>query len=264
MQESKSVQTEKVKDRVLGDEWVDWDGSLKSYEGVINEKRSIFISLALLALILVALSGFLFWYLISPRLREFHPLLPFLSGVFLLSLAIVSMIQFVLTVSGIRAGKHNSLIFWLMPLTFKLGERFGISKDRVANSFIKVSNILSRAFIKRERLDRLLIILPRCLESEVRKRIAQFKESYKTCEIFTAAGGDAARQIIRENKPRAIIAVACERDLISGIQDVARKIPVIAIANKRPEGPCKNTFIDVAELEDAIQFCLNNGKTIPA
>lgn len=257
MQENSSIQTDKIKDRVLGDEWFGWDGDLKRYEGIINERESVFICLASLVIILASLCGLFFWYLISPRLKEFHPLLPYISGWILLSLIIVSIICFILMVSGIRAGKRNSLIFLLIPWTFKLGERFGISKDRVANSFIKVSNILSRAFIRKHSLDRLLILLPRCLESGVRQAIIQFKQRYSSCEIFTAAGGDAAREIIRQNKPKAIIAVACERDLISGIQDVARRIPVIAIPNKRTDGPCKNTLIDVEELEGAIKFCLN-------
>jgi hypothetical protein len=54
-------------------------------------------------------------------------------------------------------------------------------------------------------------------------------------------------------RPQAIIAVACERDLVSGLQDVAPKIPVFAIPNKRPEGPCKNTFINIEELEASIK-----------
>jgi hypothetical protein len=50
------------------------------------------------------------------------------------------------------------------------------------------------------------------------------------------------------------LALACERDLMSGIKDIAEKIPVLAIPNKRPEGPCKNTHVSLRELEEALKF----------
>ena len=63
-----------------------------------------------------------------------------------------------------------------------------------------------------------------------------------------------ARRIIGETSPGAIVAVACERDLITGIQDVAPKIPVIGLPNSRPEGPCADTVINTEELQQAIDF----------
>ena len=45
-----------------------------------------------------------------------------------------------------------------------------------------------------------------------------------------------ARQMVKEIRPKAIIAVACERDLTSGIQDVF-PLPVIGVLNERPFGP---------------------------
>ena len=74
---------------------------------------------------------------------------------------------------------------------------------------------------------------------------------------YTAFGGDEARKAVKDHRPDAVIGVACERDLISGIQDTAPKMPVFGIPNKRPEGPCKNTSVDVKELEKIIRYCLN-------
>jgi hypothetical protein len=48
--------------------------------------------------------------------------------------------------------------------------------------------------------------------------------------------------------------VACERDLVSGIHDVAPRIPIIGIPNTRPLGPCKDTMIDVEKFRSAIRF----------
>jgi hypothetical protein len=71
--------------------------------------------------------------------------------------------------------------------------------------------------------------------------------------VFIATGGGEARQIIRRERPSAVIGVACERDLISGIRDVAPKIVTLGVANQRPEGPCKNTLVDLDEVRGAIK-----------
>jgi hypothetical protein len=72
--------------------------------------------------------------------------------------------------------------------------------------------------------------------------------------VATAGGGEEARKAIRKEKPDFIIALACERDLASGIRDVALRVPVIGIPNKRPEGPCKNTLVDLKEFKEALEF----------
>jgi hypothetical protein len=63
-----------------------------------------------------------------------------------------------------------------------------------------------------------------------------------------ATGGTLARQIVRQYRPKAIIAIACERDLISGIQDIF-PLPVLGLLNERPYGPCFNTQVDMAALQ---------------
>jgi hypothetical protein len=35
---------------------------------------------------------------------------------------------------------------------------------------------------------------------------------------------------------------------------VAEKVPVLAIPNKRPEGPCKNTNLQLDALDEALSF----------
>jgi hypothetical protein len=70
-------------------------------------------------------------------------------------------------------------------------------------------------------------------------------------KIAVATGGTLARRIIVDNRPEAIVAVACELDLTSGIQD-SYPIPVIGILNERPNGPCINTKVDIEKVKDAI------------
>ena len=60
-----------------------------------------------------------------------------------------------------------------------------------------------------------------------------------------------ARRIVLENRPEAIVAVACELDLTAGIQDTY-PIPVIGILNERPNGPCINTKADLEKVRRGI------------
>ena len=57
--------------------------------------------------------------------------------------------------------------------------------------------------------------------------------------------------MVMQARPKAIVAVACERDLTSGIQDVF-PLPVLGVLNERPFGPCFNTRVDINKLEAAI------------
>ena len=77
-------------------------------------------------------------------------------------------------------------------------------------------------------------------------------------KLMVVTGGTSARKAIKDYRPQAVVAIACERDLTSGIQDVAG-IPVIGIVNERPEGPCFNTRVDVKKVEEAINFFLKGG-----
>ena len=71
------------------------------------------------------------------------------------------------------------------------------------------------------------------------------------CSFAVATGGTLARQMVQQARPKAIVAVACERDLTSGIQDVF-PLPVLGVLNERPFGPCFNTRVDINKLEAAI------------
>ena len=58
-----------------------------------------------------------------------------------------------------------------------------------------------------------------------------------------------------QTRPRMIIAVACERDLTSGIQD-SYPLPVFGILNQRPCGPCLDTLVSLAAVEGAVRLFL--------
>ena len=88
-----------------------------------------------------------------------------------------------------------------------------------------------------------------CGKCEI-KDLIELSDQYHL-KIAVATGGTLARRIVLENRPEAIVAVACELDLTTGIQD-AYPIPVIGILNERPHGPCINTKADIEKVRRAI------------
>ena len=259
-----------AKDRKLGEEWADWVGNAEDQKGEIEESKATFLKYASIGAALI-IAGLLFtWYMIMPRLEQFAPVLTIIVGVgvFVFAILIFLMLGSVTITALTEKGyllsciKENFFFSYLVPVAVRLGKRFGVSRDRMGNSLIKVSNIIVHAKSKNRsenvKVDpnRLLVLLPRCLSKENRKAIVEVVEKNKLIS-FTVAGGSAARLRIKEMKPQAIIAVACERDLVSGLQDVAPRIPVLAIPNKRPEGPCKNTYINIEDLETSVKDFLD-------
>ncbi|MBW7998111.1 MAG: DUF116 domain-containing protein [Candidatus Glassbacteria bacterium] len=246
-------------DRRLGDEWADWDGHLDGEPAVLDEDRRVFIGFAFLCLVVLIAALGAFFYMIYPRLEGWHEYLAqgVMATLGAFSLAVLlwfSSIAFPL-LTGIRLpwrmDSVQKSMNLLIPLTIRLGRTFGISRDRMGNSFIKVSNALVRGARINTDSGPLLMLLPRCLAPQVRKQIQALGERYE-CLVHVVPGGELARKLIHENRPSRIIAVACERDLVSGIQDMAPIIPTYAVPNCRPEGPCKNTVVDMEKMEEAM------------
>jgi hypothetical protein len=263
MFETEQDYQDKLQDRKLGDQWTDWKGGINQRESEVDENLTTFFILAFgiififLALLPVA------WYLIKPRIMLLNHFISDLIEWFIIGFALVCLILFLL--EGVSILKFRKSIFpyrwrekfilYILPKTIWLGAKFGISKDRVGNSFIKVHNFITKNFADNLNTDRLLILLPRCLKRETRTQIIN-KINGHDFKVVTAGGGEQAREAIRRYQPTFILALACERDLMSGISDVAEKIPVLAIPNKRPEGPCKNTDVYLDELDEILKFII--------
>ena len=157
----------------------------------------------------------------------------------------------------------NSLMF---PLIIKIGRPFGYSREQVMLSFVEIANRLNSPNKRRVRPEKVLLILPHCIQvADCKIRINTDAKSCLRCgrckiaellalterygiQMVVVTGGTLARKKIRDIRPQAVLAVACERDLTSGLQDVF-PLPTIGILNKRPYGPCFNTDVDVAEVE---------------
>jgi hypothetical protein len=248
----------KAQDRKLGDEWEDWDGTP---EGDIDEPKARFIWLA--SFVFVIFLGLLVLgaYLVYPRLGEWSPYLSWPLKAAFGVLLVGSVGVYLLFLMEVATGASRllpyrwseTLLLWLLPKSVWLGGKLGFSRDQVFNSFIKVNNVLSRSHTRPGGPRRLLVLLPRCLSRETRQEIRRIMEG-RPHALATAGGGEEARKAIRKERPDFIIALACERDLASGIKDVALHVPVIGIPNKRPEGPCKNTQVDIEEFRQALEF----------
>jgi hypothetical protein len=253
-----------------------------SENGTGVRSKWTFLWLSILSLAVLIIIAFLLWYLISPRVSAMSPILGLsvkIAGVLFLVTVSGGLLLIVLSSALERDflfphGEKQITLKVLFPINLMLGRAFGLSQDQVRQSFVQVNNSLFRASKRRIRKDRLLILLPHCLQNfdcphkiiadyENCRRcgdcligdIIQMKERLKV-DISIATGGTLARKVMVDKRPTVIVAVACERDLCSGIQD-AYPIPVYGILNERPQGPCMNTRVDLNRLDRAVGYVLN-------
>ena len=252
------TEIQKKPDRVLGDEWENWTGDLDESRSYEETARLFTIYAALALFILLGCLAFIL-YMIEPRLSLFNPVLVSCARILIITVIIGTAIWGLLVVISVFTGKnllfHSRLgqltAVRILPFALVIARRLGISRDRLGNSFIIFSNAIVKASHK-PGTGKTIILLPRCLKPDIKKEVTDLalRAGVKT---FTATGGEQARKIIHEQHPTAVIGVACERDLISGIHDVVSKMPTLGVTNKRPEGPCKNTLIDIRQLRKAIE-----------
>jgi hypothetical protein len=71
-------------------------------------------------------------------------------------------------------------------------------------------------------------------------------------QFHVAGGGRQALARVKTDDIDAVVAVACERELIQGIYGAFPK-PVLAIGNTRPQGDCHDTLTEVSEVEAAVR-----------
>ena len=250
----------KISDRKLGDEWLNWDGT-DGTESTDTGYR-VFLGMAVISIIVIISMAGLFLWLIYPRLISTGTFIPQLFSILYLIFSGILTIWLVLFVIAAMAklpiSKHiiiPSLVNWLLDIVMWIGRFLGFSKDRLTNSFLKIHNMIIGAGPSKTRPEKLLLLLPRCLTKEVNKALRGLRDKYGF-QMVTVGGGTDARKKIHEIHPEIIIAIACERDLMSGFREVNVHTPVIGFPNQRPEGPCKNTCVDLIEIEGAIKNCL--------
>ena len=241
-------------------------------------RKRLFVSLMGFTCVLIIGIAYLCWWIPTKGLTNIHPNLPNVAGLVFAVLSGIALFGTLLLVLTTATGKDIMLtrfmrgvvIKGLLPVIELLGRAFGISKDTIRQSFIAMNNSLVTSQKLKVRPDRILILLPHCIqlfECQIKvtgdiqkcikcgrcdiKGLSELAEKYHIA-ISVATGGTLARKVIIEKKPKLVIAVACERDLTSGIKD-CYPLPVIGILNDRPFGPCFNTKVDVEKIDGALQ-----------
>jgi len=245
----------------------------------INERKRLFIGLLTTSLFTAGALAMAVWYLIvSPQQSVAYQLVLLVLVVFLVGTVVLvgfGLAGILLTLwlsKNVKwlQGPMRIALNTFFPLVLGVGKVFRIDMDRIRNSFVQVNNQLIEAMNIKLNPENILILAPHCLQhSSCSYKITGNIENCHRCgncnvddllkirdkygiNIGMATGGTLARKYVKEFKPRAIVAIACERDLTSGILD-ANPIPVLGVTNMRPHGPCVNTCMNVLTVESALQ-----------
>ncbi|MFP4048750.1 MAG: DUF116 domain-containing protein [Desulfovermiculus sp.] len=244
-----------------------------------ESKKRVFIGLLSGTSLLVVLLLALAWLIPYVGLSAVHPLAPwFLGGLLLLTAALIlwSTLALILNILCKRPILFSRKIRGItikcfLPLMTLVGKILGISQEKVRASFIQVNNEMVTAEGRRYSPDEILLLMPHCLQnSRCKYRLTYNISNCRRCgecpiagllslseefgvHLAIATGGTIARRIVVQTRPKIILAVACERDLASGIQDTY-PLPVFGILNQRPHGPCLDTNVDL----DQVRYWLNS------
>ena len=246
-------------------------------------KKRLYIGLLAASLLLEMSLAFMIWYVVVNRDI-------IVSQIMLITVAVLLGIVFLILGMGILAivimiiksrsiPSLEKLTLWanelLFPITLFIGRLLGVEKEKILKSFISVNNYI----VASKRIlpgDKILMLLPHCLQnSDCPFKITIDINNCKNCGkcpigqlreladkynavLKVATGGTLARKWIEEVRPRAVVAVACERDLASGIQDTGG-LPVLGVLNSRPNGPCFNTDVCLEQVDQALRTIIQGG-----
>jgi|SRR3990172_7943234 len=242
-------------DRRLGHEWDEWDGKPLPGNGDFSAPPGLFFRFAALTLLGGIAAAAALIYLLAPRLGALWPALPVVLWVALATAAYACWLWFaVLLLSfyrGVLPLSENLLergpYLHLMNFTSYVSRLFG-KRDWVEHAAIEVYNALAERRQRRVGKGELLVLIPRCLSKEALDGVLAVAGRYEV-PVFVATRGQLARRVIRERRPRAVVAVACERDMMTGLRDVAGKLPVLGLTMRLPNGPCRDAMLDLDVME---------------
>ena len=246
-------------DRRLGHEWDEWDGKPLPNSGDYSAPPRLFFAYAALALLVAGavMAGLL--YLLAPRLRTLWAPLPAALGWIVAASWGVSVLWFAILLASFY-GRVTLLpegllergpYLRLMNLTSRVARWLG-RRDWVEHAAIDVYNTLA---VRRGRTvgkGELLVLIPRCLSKGALDGVLAIAGRYDV-PVFVATRGQLARRVIRERRPRAVVAVACERDMLTGLHDVAGKLPVLGLTMQLPNGPCRDAVLDLETMESWVK-----------
>lgn len=242
-------------------------------------QKRLFLALGLLTLLVYGGIFTLVWLLLvnAPNVVKSVLLTAFLAavicGVAVLfgGLCLITIGLLFSHTSPILERFSKNLVDFFYPYIVWMGKRIGIEKDAIGDSYIKINNQITRAAVSQKEPGEVLILAPLCLQKadcpykltvDVHachrcgrcpvKELLDLEEE-TGARLVMASGGTFARKFIQEMQPKAVVAIACEKDLVSGMRDMNEvHIPVIGVLNERPNGPCHNTTVSLRKVQQAI------------
>ena len=243
-------------DRRLGHEWDEWNGKPLANGGDFRTTTGKFFLFTAVGIAGIVIAGAAAIFLLTPRLAQIAAWLPrslyvadasiaSAGGVWLALIAMSYVTDRALLPSRFAEG---GLLLKTLRLSSRVGEMFGVQRDWTDNAAVAVYNRLAWAREWRVRANELLILIPRCLSRAALDGVMDIAKRYNVA-TFVATRGAYARQAIRERRPKAVVAVACERDMVSGLRDVAGRLPVLGLTMQLPNGPCKDASLDLVQME---------------
>ncbi len=140
---------------------------------------------------------------------------------------------------------------------------------------VKAFNLLTRLRRTRCKPEELLILTPSCLQrSDCPQKITNDINECRRCgrckvkdlielgekygvRCAVATGGRLALELAQQDRVKAVLAIACEKELQEGMFGMFPK-PGLGIINVRPHGPCTDTDVDLAEVEEALKWLLRD------
>jgi hypothetical protein len=242
-------------DRRLGHEWDEWDGKPLPGDGDFSAQPGLFFRFAALTIATALAVAAAVIFLLAPRLADVWAALPHALWLALgtatdmtwLWLAVL-LLSFYGRVRLLpEAWLERGPYLWLMSLTSYVARPFG-KRDWVEHAAIDVYNALAERRQRTMGKGELLVLIPRCLSREALDGVLTIAGRYEV-PVFVATRGQLARRVIRERRPRAVVAVACERDMTTGLRDVAGKLPVLGLTMRLPNGPCRDAMLDLDLME---------------
>ena len=141
--------------------------------------------------------------------------------------------------------------------------------------FVSLNNLLTRIRRIQVNPQNLLLLVPRCLQKTgCAQALGATLDDCKVCgqcnvtdllairdefgiSCSMAAGGREALAFVADKQVKAVVAVACEKELSQGILAVFPK-PVLGVLNIQTNGPCRNTGLNPETVRVAVRSMLKS------
>jgi uncharacterized protein len=246
-------------DRRLGHEWDEWDGRPLPGNGDFSAPPGVFFRCAALTIGIGMATGAALIFLLAPRLGTLWSVLPGTLWLALWAAGAATWLWFGVLLLSFYGGLVALPETWLergpylplMNLTSYVSRAFG-KRDWVEHAAIDVYNTLAERRRRTVGKGELLVLIPRCLSKQALDGVLAIAGRYDV-PVFVATRGQLARRVIRERRPRAVVAVACERDMMTGLRDVAGRLPVLGLTMRLPNGPCRDAMLDLDVMEEWVK-----------